>query len=121
MSYITYTNNYKIVSLERQKQAQNLKHLGLFIKHNGLKYAILDRPIYEYEITLMCHQVITSKDVYKRQQIYNVLLEKKLLGIEPKSFSFLSMLLNIFKEYREPVSYTHLDVYKRQGLYMNMK
>lgn len=51
LSYITYTNNYKIVSLERQKQAQNLKHLGLFIKHNGLKYAILDRPIYEYEIT----------------------------------------------------------------------
>ena len=70
----------------------------------------------------------THLDVYKRQTLYDLTIEpirvmhgkQPILGYRIGSFGFLTDLKSIVPEELEklrgvePVSYTHLDVYKRQ-------
>ena len=56
--------------------------------------------------------VVDKQDVYKRQLLNRV---AKMSGDEMKTYTRLlySTVLNLSRSY--PVSYTHLDVYKRQA------
>ena len=70
-------------------------------------------------ITGQHDQNTISQDLMNRMKLYGMAdaVRESLAGTTPQSMtadSFLSMLLAREWDYRAPVSYTHLDVYKRQ-------